>query len=86
MTMLLLHENLSYVPNNRLNAGKEGTRIRTTHGEKACKCFIKKYNEVHGKFQEFRDFFRENTNIRIMPELKFQTKFALRMHVKTSME
>lgn len=54
--MLLLHESLSYVPNNRLNAGKEGTRIRTTHGEKACKCFIKKYNEVHGKFQEFRDF------------------------------
>lgn len=44
MTMLLLHESLSYVPNNRLNAGKEGTRIRTTHGEKACKCFIKKYN------------------------------------------
>ena len=85
MTMLLLHESLSYVLNNCLNAGKEGTRIRIAHGEKACKCFINKCNDVHGKFQEFI-FFRENINIQIMPELKFQTKFALRMHVKTSME
>lgn len=56
MTMLLLHESLSYVPNNCLNAGKEGTHIRITHGEKACKCFINKSNDVHGKFQEFRYF------------------------------
>lgn len=33
ITMLLLHGTLFYVPNNCLNAGKEGASIRITHGE-----------------------------------------------------
>lgn len=84
--MLLLHETLSYVPNNCLNAGKEGAHIRITHGEKACKCFINKCNDGHDEFQEFRYFFQRDTNIQIMPKLKFQTKLLLRMYVKTSMK
>lgn len=41
MTMPLLHESLSNVSSNCLNAGKEGTRIRITHGEKACQVLYK---------------------------------------------
>jgi len=65
--MLLLRESLSYVPNNCLNAGKEGTLIRNTHGEKACKCFIKICNDVHGKFQEFRNFLERIQTFRSCP-------------------
>lgn len=41
MATLLLHETLSYVPNNCLNAGKEGISTRITHCENACKVLYK---------------------------------------------